>query len=64
MREKTFSADFNTILAVTERGEYNLGNNPVNAYLTFWPSNINVTALPLDEQISDMPAAWGLFSSE
>lgn len=64
LQEKTFSADFDTILAVTERGEYNLGKNPVNAYLTFWPSNINFTALLPNDEISDMPKIWALFSSE
>lgn len=64
LQKKTVTADFSTILAITERGEYNLGNNPVNVYLTFWPSNTNFTALSLYDFISDMPATWALFSSE
>lgn len=64
LQGKKFTADWDTLLAITEPGEYNLGNNPVNAYLTFWPSTINFTALSPNDAISDMPTTWGLFSSE
>lgn len=64
LQGETFSTEFDTILAVTERGKYNLGDNPVNAYLTFWPSNTNFTSLSPNGGIADMPTTWSLFSSE
>lgn len=45
LRGKTFTASFPSVLAITERGPYNVGTNPVNMYLTFWDPGFNFSTL-------------------
>ncbi|KAJ5157814.1 uncharacterized protein N7482_008914 [Penicillium canariense] len=45
LRGKTFTTSFPSVLAITERGPYNVGTNPVNMYLTFWDPGFNFSTL-------------------
>ncbi|KAJ5831954.1 hypothetical protein N7474_000265, partial [Penicillium riverlandense] len=45
LQGQTFTAEFQSILAITERGPYNVGSNPVNALLTLWNSSTNLSSL-------------------
>ncbi|KAJ5261060.1 hypothetical protein N7478_011655 [Penicillium angulare] len=45
LQGQTFSAEYESFLAITERGPYNLGSNPVNALLTLWNSGANLSSL-------------------
>ena len=61
IRDKKFTFDFDSILAITERDEYNLGNNPVNTFLILWPLN---GRLYLDSKLTDVADdQWSLLSS-
>ncbi|CAL5871906.1 uncharacterized protein PFLUO_LOCUS6161 [Penicillium psychrofluorescens] len=48
LKGQTFSAEYESFLAITERGPYNLGSNPVNALLTLWNSGTNLSSLSED----------------
>jgi hypothetical protein len=63
LKGKTFDIKHGTILALTERSKYNLGNNPLSAFLTLWDLGFNFSSLNASEQIKDMPWDWALFSS-
>ncbi|KAJ5667732.1 uncharacterized protein N7477_006302 [Penicillium maclennaniae] len=63
LRGLTVIIDYETRLAITEAGEYNLGNNPINTYLTTWDPNFNFSSLPATETMASMPLKWGLLSS-
>ncbi|KAJ5145815.1 uncharacterized protein N7515_000379 [Penicillium bovifimosum] len=45
LQGQTFTAEYESFLAITERGPYNLGSNPVNTLLTLWHSDANLTSL-------------------
>ncbi|KAJ5124488.1 uncharacterized protein N7515_008313 [Penicillium bovifimosum] len=45
LQGQTFTAEYESFLAITERGPYNLGSNPVNTLLTLWNSDANLTSL-------------------
>ncbi|KAJ5594713.1 uncharacterized protein N7459_000921 [Penicillium hispanicum] len=61
IRNQKFTFTFDTILAITERDQYNLGNNPVNAFLVVWPEN---GPLYLDSEPTNIADnQWSLFSS-
>ncbi|KAJ5201683.1 uncharacterized protein N7498_006346 [Penicillium cinerascens] len=45
LQGQTFTAEFQSFLAITERGPYNAGSNPVNALLTLWNSGTNLSSL-------------------
>jgi len=64
LRGKTITADYNTLLAITEPGEYNRGNNPINAYLTIWDPKFNFSSLPATETMADMPINYALLSAK
>ncbi|KAJ5119340.1 hypothetical protein N7448_010009 [Penicillium atrosanguineum] len=63
LRGTTIDTVYETRLAITESDEYNLGNNPINTYLTTWEPNFNFSSLPATETMADMPLKWGLLSS-
>ncbi|KAJ6160295.1 hypothetical protein N7470_003691 [Penicillium chermesinum] len=52
LRGQSFTAEFESFLAITERGPYNLGSNPVNTLLTLWNSDANISSL---SNSSDFP---------
>jgi hypothetical protein len=64
LRGTTVIAEYTSILAVIERGEYNLGSNPINAYLTTWDPNFNFSSLPATETMAAMPINWALLSAK
>ena len=64
LRGTTVSINYETRLAVTESGKYNLGNNPINTYLTTWDPNFNFSSLPATETMADMPINWAFLSSK
>lgn len=64
LRGTTVSINYETRLAVTGSGEYNLGNNPINTYLTTWDPNFNFSSLPATETMAVMPTNWDLLSSK
>ncbi|KAJ6031189.1 hypothetical protein N7540_001921 [Penicillium herquei] len=37
LRNKTITKDYKSVLALTEPSTYNAANDPLNAFLTFWP---------------------------
>ena len=41
---RTFNAEFESFVAVTERASYNTGHNPVNVLLTLWKPGTNFLA--------------------
>jgi hypothetical protein len=65
LQGRNITAEFPAILAVTERGSYNEGQNPVNTFLGLWASGYNfssMTAWP-DEFEAVYDSAWRLESS-
>jgi hypothetical protein len=63
LKGKTYDTKFDTILGLTERSKYNVGSNPLSAFLTLWDVGYNFSSLNATEQITDMPWDWALFSS-
>ncbi|KAJ5741423.1 hypothetical protein N7533_010832 [Penicillium manginii] len=45
LRGQTFSTEYESFLAITERGPYNLGSNPMNALLTLFDTGANLSSL-------------------
>lgn len=56
VQNKNFTAEFTSFLAITERGPYNNGSNPVNTLLTLWQPGANLSSF------SDFP--WSSSSLE
>ncbi|KAJ5554604.1 hypothetical protein N7513_004563 [Penicillium frequentans] len=44
LQGQTYTAEFQSFFAITERGPYNVGSNPVNALLTLWNSGTNFSS--------------------
>ncbi|GLA81428.1 hypothetical protein AtubIFM56815_005079 [Aspergillus tubingensis] len=63
----TVTKQYDTVLALTEPSTYNVGYDPVNAFLTLWPNNFNFSTLPTYSGGTlqlDAELEFGLFSSE
>lgn len=45
VQNKKFTSEFTSFLAITERGPYNIGSNPVNTLLTLWQPDANLSSL-------------------
>ncbi|XRM43047.1 hypothetical protein ABZX51_006251 [Aspergillus tubingensis] len=63
----TVTKQYDTVLALTEPSTYNVGYDPVNAFLTLWPNNFNFSILPTYSGGTlqlDAELEFGLFSSD
>ncbi|KAJ5986040.1 hypothetical protein N7451_010405 [Penicillium sp. IBT 35674x] len=45
LQGQRFTTEFQSVLAITERGPYNIGSNPVNALLTLWNSGTDYSSV-------------------
>lgn len=65
LQGRNITAEFPAILSVTERGSYNEGQNPVNTFLSLWPSGYNFSSMVAwpDEFEAVYDSAWRLESS-
>jgi hypothetical protein len=57
-------ANYDSILALTERSSQNAGNNSVNVFYTLWDEGFDFSTLKSNATIADYPWGYGLFSSE
>jgi len=63
---RTFTQEYKAVLGINERGSYNLGDNPVNMYLTLWQPGQNMTEVLHWDDANIQSAAgqvWHLDSS-
>ncbi|KAJ5116919.1 hypothetical protein N7456_001267 [Penicillium angulare] len=61
LKNQKYSFDFDSVLAITETSEYNVGANPINLFLVGWPEH---GTLNQSRQIGHMNAdEWDFFSS-
>ncbi|KAJ5743837.1 hypothetical protein N7533_008707 [Penicillium manginii] len=63
LRGQTFTAEYKSLLAITERGPYNLGSNPVNTLLTLWNSDANLTSLSSGSPWTSSSLEWYIESA-
>ncbi|KAJ5604868.1 hypothetical protein N7510_010022 [Penicillium lagena] len=65
LQNYTTTMKWTSILAITDRGTYNTGSNPVNIWLTLIPPNYNWSTLPWESSIlENNPFWWPLDSSQ
>lgn len=63
LQGQTFTAEHESLLAITERGSYNLGSNPVNTLLTLWNSDANLTSLSSGSPWTSSSLEWYIESA-
>lgn len=57
VRGRTFNAEFESFLAVTERASYNTGHNPVNMLLSLWKPGTDFSTFASDTNVYK-PDLW------
>ncbi|KAK4868030.1 hypothetical protein LT330_007689 [Penicillium expansum] len=50
-KNRTTILKWNSLLAITQRGTYNSGIDPVNLWLIMFPPNQNISAMPYESQL-------------
>ncbi|KAJ5988276.1 hypothetical protein N7481_003486 [Penicillium waksmanii] len=60
---QTFTAEYESLLAITERGSYNLGSNSVNTLLALWNSDANLTLLSSGSPWASSSLEWYIESA-
>ncbi|CAI7623301.1 unnamed protein product [Penicillium pancosmium] len=65
LQNQTFTANYESFIAITERGPYNVGVNPVNILLALWDLGTNLSSLETDSDLSWLSPSlkWYLESS-
>ncbi|CAI7583709.1 unnamed protein product [Penicillium glandicola] len=65
-RNITTTLKWKSILAITQRGTYNSGIDPVNLWLTIFPSDLNISAIPYETGLlmEGTPLMFPVMSSE
>lgn len=63
LQNYTTTMKWNSILAITERGTYNTGSNPVNIWLTLIPPNYNWSTLPWEDTVFESNQFWWALDS-
>ncbi|KAJ5538555.1 hypothetical protein N7494_008034 [Penicillium frequentans] len=64
LRNKTITKNYTTVLGLTEPASYNAPDDPVNAFLTFWPHDFDFSSIPSGGMLNEVSSLeYGLFSS-